>query len=58
MPSLVRYEIRNVPEDLPPGRYGSRVSDESRWESGQLVIILTYDPAIHPDDCALAIVKE
>jgi hypothetical protein len=49
----IRYEVKDIPPNLPPGKYGARVTDECRWEKGDLVIVLVYDSNLSPDDCLL-----
>jgi hypothetical protein len=55
----LKFDLRGVPDDLPPGKYATRVSDESRWEGNDITIILDYRGPYDPEDpCLIPFTKE
>lgn len=54
---MIKYEIEGLPDDLPPGKYGCRVTSGVATSEGYL-IILKYDGPYKPGEYLFSITKE
>ncbi len=55
----MRFEVRGMPDSLPPGKYRTRVSKESRWTKDDLVIVVDFvGPYDDNDPCLFPLTKE
>ncbi len=52
----MKYEIRNVPEDLPDGKYPSRILKPFLSEDGELILPVEYAPDKRVEDSAIPII--
>jgi len=59
---VIRYEIVNpedIPDDLPPGKYKTRVTKQTRWDGNTLVIAVQYiGPWDDNDPCLVPMIKK
>lgn len=52
---MIRFELKDVPEDLAPGDYATQV-EAAKWRGGDLVVTLKYDgPLKGKHDCLFPI---
>jgi hypothetical protein len=54
---MIKYDIRNIPPDISPGDYATRVTKESHWEGKDLVIVAEYIGPLNPNNPSLFTLK-
>lgn len=53
----MRYELVGVPDNLPPGKYATRVKS-AEWVDGDMVITLEFNGELQPGQmCLFTITK-
>lgn len=54
---MIRYKIKDLPDDLPPGKYGCRVAGGFATSEGY-AIVLKYDGPYRPGEYLFSITKD